>query len=121
MRKFGLMALTVQGFVSAIKAVKSLRCSAVICSSSRESPGEYDKIAAFVDISSEKQLFNFVQLFQSLTSKYLVQWEQAKMEYLLEINEVMNDQFINNFRANLTEARFEELSGQDVFIKCAQL
>ena len=84
-----------------------------------ESRGEYDKIAAFIDMSTEEQLFAFLQLFQN--EKLLVRWEQASIQYILYSNEYSNDQFVAAFQAKLLEARHEELSYQDVYIRCAKL
>jgi hypothetical protein len=84
-----------------------------------ESRGEYDKIAAFIDMSTEEQLFAFLQLFQN--EKLLVRWEQASIQYILYSNEYNNDQFVAAFQAKLLEARHEELSYQDVYIRCAKL
>jgi hypothetical protein len=84
-----------------------------------ESRGEYDKIAAFIDMSAEEQLFAFLQLLQH--EKLLVRWEQANIQYILHSNEYNNDQFVAAFRAKLLEGRHEELSYQDVYIRCSKL
>jgi hypothetical protein len=82
-------------------------------------PGEYDKIAAFIDLSSDDQFFAFLQLFQY--EKLLVRWEQAGFEYLLERTEVYMDLFAEQFRNKFLEAQNEELSYQDVYLKCGRL
>jgi hypothetical protein len=83
-----------------------------------ESRGEYDKIAAFIDIRSDDQFFAFLQLFQN--EELLVRWDRANFEYLLLVNEVSISQFITTFRSQL-QGRYEELSYQDVYIRCNEL
>lgn len=84
-----------------------------------ESQGEYDKIAAFIDMFTEERLFAFLQLFQH--EKLLVRWEQANIHYMLYSNEYNKDQFVAAFRAKLLEAQHEELSYQDVYVRCSKL
>jgi hypothetical protein len=84
-----------------------------------ESDGEYDKIAAFIDMKTDEQFFAFLQLFQN--DNVLIHWAEANIEYLLEINEVTINQFMTNFRAKVLQAQNEELSYQDVYIRCNTL
>jgi len=71
-----------------------------------ESRGAYDKIAAFIDMSTEEQLFGFLQLFQN--EKLLVRWEQASIQYILYSNEYNNDQFVAAFKANYGRAAYSQ-------------
>jgi hypothetical protein len=84
-----------------------------------QTPGEYDKISAFIEITSEKSLFEFLQLLRH--EELLVKWDQTEMEYLLIQNETTNSLFIANFRAKLKEKKYEEVSYQDVFVHCSKL
>lgn len=84
-----------------------------------EALGEYDKIAAFIDIPSDEQFFTFLQLLN--IGEVLVRWDQAHIEYLLQTSDVYIDQFVTTFRPQLLEARNEEMSYQDVYIRCNKL
>jgi hypothetical protein len=84
-----------------------------------EALGEYDKIAAFIDIPSDDQFFTLLQLIQR--GELLVRWDQAHIVYLLRTSDVYIDQCATTFRPQLLEARNEEMSYQDVYIRCNKL
>ena len=81
--------------------------------------GRYDKIAAFAELSSETELFTFLQLFQNDT--LLVRWNEAKLEYLLRSAPIYTMQFSEDIRSRLLEMQNEEQSYQDVYTHCSRL
>ena len=72
-----------------------------------------------MDLSSDKQFFAFLELFQN--EELLVRWDQANFEYLLSVNEFQTQEFLKSFRSQLLQAQQEELSFQDVYIRCNKL
>jgi hypothetical protein len=84
-----------------------------------ESRGEYDKIAAFIGLDSEKQLMNFLRLLER--EKLFVRWESAGIDYVLWVNSVYVGMFKKIFGEGLRAKQLEELSHRDVYIRCSQL
>jgi hypothetical protein len=84
-----------------------------------ETSAEYDKIAAFVDLGSERRLQEFLQLFDR--DQLFVRWDRARIEYALLRNRLSIEQFTKNFGPVLRERRVQELPHQEVFLRCSKL
>jgi hypothetical protein len=82
--------------------------------------GEFDRIAAFLDFSGEKELFEFLKMVASF-EKLTVTWDEPKLEYLILYSPVYADQFKSLFLERLKSSNFEEMTFQDVHLKCSGL
>jgi hypothetical protein len=81
--------------------------------------GEYDKISAFHDFSSEQDLLNFLKLFEF--DQLLINWRGARMQYMLfNKNEVTTREFKEQFIVDMIKSGYYELSYQDLYLSCVK-
>lgn len=82
--------------------------------------GEFDKISAFLDFRSEDEFYKFLELTGVNNQLSQVSILQAKIKFGLSIDENLHALFKTQFAEFFDRSDIEQLSWQDVFVKCSE-
>jgi hypothetical protein len=83
--------------------------------------GEFDKISAFMDFNSEDDLYKFLELTGVTTQLSYVSIPRANVKFGLSIDESLDALFKAQFGEYFDRSDVEQLSWQDVFVRCGAL
>lgn len=80
--------------------------------------GDYDNIAAFIELNAHPELADFLRLFER--EKVFVRWEAGNVSYLLWSSRTYIDQFVKNFLPQIRE-RYQDMPPTEVLDRCTKL
>jgi hypothetical protein len=105
-------------------AMAKLQRSAIVIESEGgtklNSQGEFDKIAAFLDFRSENDFHTFLRLAGSANQYTYISVPGGKLKFGLSFGENLPEVFKTQFPHLFERDDVEQLSWQDVFIRCGE-
>ena len=83
--------------------------------------GEYDKISAFLDFTSEDDFHKFLELTGLINQRSYIALQRAQMKFGLSNEDSLDDIFNSQFGSFFENGEAQKLSWQDVFVRCTEL
>jgi hypothetical protein len=85
------------------------------------SEGEYDKVAAFLDLPSEDDFYKFLELTGFINQPSYISLQMAHIKFGLSNEDSLEEIFNSKFDSYFENERVRKLSWQDVFVRCSEL